>query len=461
VAVLRFVARACNAAGGEAERSAAIALCSLPSRTTSSARIGENVRMNRLQPFAVALLFVGVLASSSAFAARHSAKPAASATAAVTVDTHADTPSEYRDHPFDLGVAQSSGHLDFARMKTGGLDAEFFAAYVPAKYANKGAAAYCMEMMESIHEMVDRYPSLARFSSSTSDIRVAAREGKRAILIGIEGGHAIEDNLELLRAFYRFGARYMTLTHTNTNNWADSSGDEGKHNGLTPFGREVVTEMNRLGMLVDVSHVADSTFWAAIETTKAPLIASHSSARAIADHPRNMSDDMLRAMAKNHGVVMVNFYSLFLSNEVLKASRERDKKIAAEVAALKAKDAQEGSVYQEGVKELRRQNPLPKISYTVIADHIDHIVKVAGVDSVGIGSDFDGIDEIPTGMEDVSKLPSLRAELKRRGYSEADLRKIMGENFMRVFAEVERVSKEMNAPAAVPTRSQPVSAHTK
>jgi membrane dipeptidase len=361
----------------------------------------------------------------------------------VTVDTHADTPSEFRDHPFDLAVWNATGHFDYPRMKAGHLDAEFFAAYVPAKYANRGAAAYCMAIMETIHEMVDGYPSLVRFAASTTDIRATVRSGKRAILIGIEGGHAIEDSLELLRGFYRFGARYMTLTHTNSNNWADSSGDDGRHNGLTPFGRQVITEMNRLGMLVDVSHVADSTFWNVMETSKAPVIASHSSARALAGHKRNMTDDMLRAMARNHGVVMVNFYPVFLSDDVAKASRERDARLAPQIAELAAKDPDEGDVYRNGLKLLMDASPLPQIPYTLIADHIDHIVKVAGIDSVGIGSDFDGIPGTPTGMEDVSKLPAIRKELERRGYSHVDIDKILGENFMRVFAEVERVARDM------------------
>jgi membrane dipeptidase len=370
-------------------------------------------------------------------------KKTSAAPRAVTVDTHADTPSEYLDHPFDLGAWNSRGHFDYPRMKAGSLDAEFFAAYVPAKYANKGAAAYCMRIMETIHQMVDGYPQWVRFAGSTSDIRQIVRDGRRAILIGIEGGHAIEDSLDLLHAFYRFGARYMTLTHTNTNNWADSSGDEPKHNGLTPFGRQVVLEMNRLGMLVDISHVSDKTFYDAVETSKAPVIASHSSARALADHPRNMTDDMLRAVAKNHGVVMVNFYPVFLSNDVIKAYREREERLKPAIAELKAKDPAEGDVYREGVKKLMDDNPLPKIPYTLIVDHIEHVAKVAGIDSVGLGSDFDGIGVVPEGMEDVSHLPSIRAELKRRGYSASDIRKIMGENLMRAFAEAERVSREM------------------
>jgi len=388
-----------------------------------------------------------ILLATPLFAARP-AKKAAAAPAAplpVIVDTHADTPSEYLKHPYDLGVWNSFGMVDYPRMKAGGVDAEFFAAYVPRNYANKGAAAYCMRIMETIHEMVDDYPKWAAFAASTEDIRKITTDGKRAILIGIEGGHAIEDSLDLLRAFYRFGARYMTLTHTNSNNWADSSGDEEKHNGLTPFGKEVVLEMNRLGMLVDISHVSDKTFYDAVATSKAPVIASHSSARAIAGAKRNMTDDMLKAVAENGGVVMVNFYTVFLDDQARVAAAEREKKLAPQIADLKAKDPSEGELYEQSLEELYKQNPLPAVPFTRIADHIEHIAKVAGVDHVGIGSDFDGISgNHPAGMEDVSKLPALRAELKKRGFSEGDVRKIMGENFMRVFAEVERISKEMS-----------------
>jgi membrane dipeptidase len=362
---------------------------------------------------------------------------------AITVDTHADTPTEFMDKPFDLGVVNTRGHFDYPRMKAGGLDAEFFAAYVPREYANKGAAAFCLRIMETIHEMVDAYPTWVRFAGSTSEIRSVVAGGHRAILIGIEGGHAIEDSIEILRAFYRFGARYMTLTHTNTNNWADSSGDQPKHNGLSPFGKQVVLEMNRLGMLVDISHVSDKTFYDAVETSKAPIIASHSSARALAHHLRNMTDEMFQALSKNGGVAMVNFYPAFLSDAVWEASKARDERLKDAIAAIKAKDPSEGDLYKEEVKKLMDANPLPKVPYTAIVDHIDHMVKVAGIDHVGIGSDFDGIPSTPQGMEDVSKLPAIRAELERRGYSQPDIRKIMGENFLRVFAEVERVSKDL------------------
>jgi Zn-dependent dipeptidase, microsomal dipeptidase homolog len=390
-----------------------------------------------------ALLAIAPLQAARTKPPKTAQKAVAAAPRGITVDTHADTPSEFLDHPFDLGAWNARGHFDYPRMKAGGLDAEFFAAYVPASYANKGAAAYCMRIMETIHEMAEHYPTWVRFATSTAEIRSTVADGKRAILIGIEGGHAIEDSLELLRAFYRFGARYMTLTHTNANNWADSSGSEPQHNGLTPFGKQVVLEMNRLGMLVDISHVSDKTFYDVIATSQAPVIASHSSSRALANHPRNMTDDMLLALAKNGGVAMVNFYPVFLSNEVMAASKAREEKIKPAVAELKAKDPAEGTVYKEGMKALMEANPLPKVPWTVIVDHIDHMVKVAGVDHVGIGSDFDGIPDTPKGMEDVSKLPAIGEELKRRGYNDADIRKILGENFLRVFGEVERISRDL------------------
>ncbi len=362
---------------------------------------------------------------------------------AITIDTHADTPSEYIEHPFDLGVRNESGHFDYPRMKAGNLDAEFFVAYVPAKYAGKGAAAYCMRMMETIYRMTESYPDWVRPARSSADIRKIVAGGRRAILIGIEGGHAIEDSLDLLRAFYRFGARYMTLTHTNTNNWADSSGDDAKHSGLSSFGRQVVAEMNRLGMLVDVSHVSDQTFFDVIATTRAPIIASHSSSRAIADHPRNLTDEMLRALAKNGGVAMVNFYPVFLSNHVAKAARSREDKLKPFIAELKTKYPEQGPEYEAGVKKLMDAHPLPTIPYTVIVDHIDHMIDVAGIDHVGIGSDFDGISAVPRGMEDVSRLPAIRDKMKDRGYSQAEINKVLGENFMRVFAAAEKVAKEL------------------
>ena len=270
--------------------------------------------------------------------------------------------------------------------------------------------------------------------------------------MGIEGGHAIEDSLPALRMFYKLGVRYMTLTHTNTNDWADSEGDINNssvhhHNGLTDFGRDVVREMNRIGMMVDISHVADKTFYDVIATTRAPVIASHSSARAIANHPRNMSDDMLKAVARNGGVVMVNFYDGFLDPRKAElALRERTMD-----DELKAKYPNDPKRAQEEIAAWRKANDPGKTPLSVLMNHIDHIAKVAGIDHLGIGSDFDGVPltGLPEGMEDISRLPTLTYELMKRGYSDADIKKFLGENLLRVMSRVERVAAEMtsNPPA--------------
>jgi membrane dipeptidase len=277
------------------------------------------------------------------------------------------------------------------------------------------------------------------------------RHGKIAALIGIEGGHAIEDSLRLLRQFYALGGRYMTLTHTNTNGWADSSGDAPKWDGLNDLGRQVVLEMNRLGMMVDISHVADTTFWDVIETSKAPVIASHSSARALNNHPRNMTDDMLRAVAKNGGVIMVNFYPNFIDQTLLDASRNRDPQVKAMIAEIEAKYAKDWAKQQEELAKIEAAHPLPRATLATLMKHFDHVIKVAGIDHVGIGSDFDGIDTVPQGMEEVSKLPYITYELLKLGYSERDVRKVLGENLLRVFGEVEQVSRnwaKVGQPAA-------------
>jgi membrane dipeptidase len=261
--------------------------------------------------------------------------------------------------------------------------------------------------------------------------------------MGIEGGHAIEDSLHTLRMFYKLGVRYMTLTHTNTNDWADSEGDLNNssvkhHNGLTDFGREVVREMNRIGMMIDISHVADKTFYDVIATTRAPVIASHSSARAIANHPRNMSDDMLRALAKNGGVVMVNFYDGFLDPRKAELAL-RSRTLEDE---LKVKYPNDPKRVQGEIDAWRKANDPGKTPLSVLMDHIDHIAKVAGIDHIGIGSDFDGVPftGLPVGMEDISKLPTLTYELMKRGYSDANIKKFLGENLLRVMSANERVA---------------------
>ena len=373
----------------------------------------------------------------------------------IVIDTHNDITSPLIEDGFDLANhgddpgAKIKTHTDLRRMKAGGLGAEFFAVYVGKEFVNKkpaeggGAARRALDVIDVVLEQVRRHPETLETASTAADIRRIVRSGKIAALMGIEGGHAIEDSLRTLRMFYKLGVRYMTLTHTNTNDWADSEGDLNNpavkhHNGLTDWGREVVREMNRIGMMVDISHVSDKTFYDVIATTSAPVIASHSSARAIANNPRNMSDEMLKALAKNDGVVMVNFYDGFLDPrkaELALRSRTMEDD-------LKAKYPNDPQRVQKEIEDWRKANDPGKTPLSVLMDHIDHIVKVAGIDHVGIGSDFDGVPftGLPEGMEDISKLPTLTYELMKRGYSDADIKKLLGENLLRVMSQVERVA---------------------
>jgi membrane dipeptidase len=381
----------------------------------------------------------------------------------IVVDTHNDITSPLIDEGFDLGMrgddpnAKIKTHTDIRRMKAGGLGAEFFAIYVGKEFVNKkaseggGAARRALDMIDVVNEQIRRHPESLQAASTAADIRRIVKNGKIAALMGIEGGHAIEDSLRTLRQFYKLGVRYMTLTHTNTNDWADSEGDANNanvkhHNGLTDFGRDVVHEMNRLGMMIDVSHVADKTFYDVIASTQAPVIASHSSCRAIANHTRNMTDDMLKAMGKNGGVVMVNFYDGFLdprkAEMTLRARTLEDE--------LKGKYPDDPKRVQTELEAWRKANDPGKTPLSVLIDHIDHVAKVAGIDHVGIGSDFDGVPftGLPEGMEDISKLPTITYELMKRGYSDADIKKVLGENLLRVMTEVERVAAQMQTASA-------------
>ena len=362
---------------------------------------------------------------------------------AIVVDTHNDITSFMTDEDYDIGVSSvGKYHTDIARMKQGGLTAEFFSIYVDKKYVGTGGSARrAMDMIDKVYRAAERYPNDIMMSYSSSDIRKAKREGKIAALMGIEGGHAIENSLSALRDFYRLGIRYMTLTHNNTNDWADSSRDQAKHNGLTDFGKEVVHEMNRLGMLVDVSHVSDKTMSDVLDIATAPIIASHSSARVFSNHPRNIPDELLLRIAKNGGVVMVNFYPSFLDQKYLDAEKARDERLKSQTDALEAKYRDDPKRLDEETKKLTDANPIPRPPFTTIVDHIDHIVKVAGIDHVGIGSDFDVVPSLPDGIEGVSDLPKITYELLRRGYNEGDIRKILGENLLRVLAGAERVAK--------------------
>jgi membrane dipeptidase len=362
--------------------------------------------------------------------------------ASIVVDTHNDITTMMTDDDYDLGTSSvGKYHTDLRRMKQGGLTAEFFSIYVDKKYAKDGGSARrAMDMIDQVYRAAESYPNDIMMSYSVADIRKAKKEGKVAALMGIEGGHAIENSLSALRDFYRLGIRYMTLTHNNTNDWADASRDEAKHNGLTGFGKEVVREMNRLGMLVDVSHVSDKTMSDVLDVSTAPIIASHSSARVFSNHPRNIPDDLLRRIAKNGGVVMVNFYPAFLDQKYYDAERARDERLKPQFDALKAKYANDANQLEAETKKLEDANPLQRPSITVIVDHIDHIAKVAGIDHVGIGSDFDGVPSLPVGLDDISQLPNITYELLKRGYNEQDIRKILGENLLRVFGEAERIA---------------------
>lgn len=375
---------------------------------------------------------------------------------AIVVDTHADTPQRFLDENYDIGStdAHDLGHISLDKARTGNLGAEFFSIWVEPESNQGHFARHTLDLIDSVYEQAARHPDRMMMAFSVADIERAHREHKLAALMGIEGGHSIENDIHVLRDFYRLGVRYMTLSWSNTNEFADSSGDINSakvehHNGLTEGGKQIVLEMNRLGMLVDISHVADKTFWDTIAVTKAPVIASHSSARALTGHPRNMTDDMLRAVAKNGGVVDVNFYSGFLNEDYRVQSEPVGKQAAEAISAYRAKQESAGkSVPYMEIDRIEREfaAKIPRPPLNSLIDHIDHIAKVAGVDHVGLGSDFDGVSgATPQGIDSAADLPKITQALLDRGYSAEDIRRILGGNVLRVFAEVERVSREMQA----------------
>lgn len=365
---------------------------------------------------------------------------------AIIIDTHADTPQMMLDDGYDLADPHSPYMISIPKMRDGHLGGEFFSIWVDVEWPKQDLIHRALDLIDAVDEQVARHPDALGFARTAEDVERLHRQGKIAILMGVEGGHIIEDDLRMLDIFYRLGVRYMTLTHTKDTGWADSSGDKPRWNGLTPFGRRVVKRMNRLGMMVDISHVSDRTFYDALAATRAPIIASHSSCRALCNVARDMTDDMLRAVAKNGGVVDINFYSAFLDQAYHDAAEKISPRANADVKARREELARQGKRLS-WLEELRirqkYQASLRVPSFTRIADHIDHAVKAAGADHVGLGSDFDGIDSAPRGMEDVSMLPNLVRELARRGYSEDDLVKILGGNLLRVMRQVEQVAREM------------------
>jgi len=366
----------------------------------------------------------------------------------IVVDTHDDTTQRFLDAKFDIGVRNAMGSIDIPRMREGGLDAIFFSIWMPSKITGPEAVQRAMAQIEAVREQVRTHPKDLVLCTTAAEVRAAKKQGKIAALLGVEGGHMINSGLDVLRKFAALGVRYMTLTHTGNTEWADASTDKAAHNGLTEFGKKVVREMNRLGMMVDISHVSDKTFYDALEVSKAPMIASHSACRALCDTPRNMTDQMIRDLAAKGGVIQINYHVGFLSKEFRaaeKAHPEWEKAIAVEVQ--KRCGQSEACQLIEGdriTREYVKQGKLPRVDWTAILDHIDHAVKVAGIDQVGLGSDFDGAN-MPYGMEDASKLPKITDALLKKGYSEGDVKKILGENTLRVMSEVERVSRELNA----------------
>jgi membrane dipeptidase len=405
---------------------------------------------------AVILFSIGLAAQET----RVSSKARAIHDSALIIDTHADTPQRFLDDNFDIGSTDPNdlGHISLDKARRGNLGAEFFSIWVEPETNRGHFTQHTLDLIDSVYEQAARHPDRMMMAFSTADIERAHKEHKLAALMGIEGGHSIANDIRLLRDYYRLGVRYMTLTWSNTNEWADSSGDIDDpkvqhHNGLTDFGKQVVLEMNRLGMIVDISHVADKTFWDTIATTKAPVIASHSSARALTNAPRNMTDDMLRAVAKNGGVVDVNFFSGFDDQAYWDAAKAQAQARDAAIADFlsKKKAAGEKVTYMnEDRIEREWTAKIPRPPFSVLIDNIDHVAKVAGIDHVGLGSDFDGVSgATPQGMDSAADLPKITQALLDRGYSAEDIHAILGGNVLRVFREVERVSREMQAAGAV------------
>lgn len=368
---------------------------------------------------------------------------------ALLIDGHNDLPWQVRDRfggslaKCDIARPQPSLHTDIARLRAGGVGAQFWSVYVPAETDRTGTALRdTLEQIDLVHQIVAQYPETFELARSADDITRIHAAGKIASLIGVEGGHSIQGSLGALRQLYALGARYMTLTHGDTLAWADSATDEPRHGGLAPFGEEVVREMNRLGMLVDISHVSAETMHDALRVSRAPVIASHSSAYGVAPHPRNVPDDVLKLVADNGGVIMVNFFSGFVVPE---AARRR-----AEFGQVRRELKQqypEAADYEAAVRRWEDAHPLTPGTLHTVVDHIDHIVRVAGINHVGIGSDFDGVSMLPEQLDDVSCYPYITQELLNRGYDEAAIDQILGGNLLRAFREAEGVANQLRGAA--------------
>jgi len=399
--------------------------------------------VNRYQPRTVAIVLLLFTASPVARQPREADGVTSRArelhNRAIVIDTHDDTPQRMLfEKTFDIGRRDETGSIDIPRMREGGLDALFFSIWMPGDVTGPVAVKRALQQIDKVREAVRLHSKDLLLATSVADIRRAASERKIAALLGMEGGHMIDEDLGLLRVYAALGVRYLTLTHSLNNTWADSSGDKPVHNGLTEFGKDVVRELNRLGVMIDVSHVADKTFYDAIEVSKVPVVASHSSCRALSNNARNLTDDMLRALATNGGVVMINYSAPFLSEEFRVAMASTEMLARVETVTRPCGEDQACTILrrQRVYQEAMRSGQLPSVTWERIVAHIDHAVKIAGIDHVGLGSDFDGAI-MPLGMEDVSKLPRITDALLKRGYSEPDITKILGGNLLRVMGQVE------------------------
>ena len=398
--------------------------------------------------FAFYFLCPGLLFSFAVSAGENSERATKLHFSSIVLDTHADTTQRLLGDKFDISKRNPDGHIDIPRMREGGLNAQFFSIWMSGTITGAAAVQKSLDQIDAVRAMVHRNNKDMMLAVTARDVRDAHEQGKIAVLMGMEGGHMIASDLGVLRMYAALGVRYMTLTHFYNNEWGDSSTDKPAHNGLTDFGKDVVLEMNRTGILIDISHVSDKTFYDALEVSKTPLIASHSSSRALDNHPRNMTDEMIKALAAKGGVMQINYERSYLSQEY----NDAYKAVAGDISRMEEK-------YKKGCGEdmdcvltaerqftekLLAEGKLPHVSWEKIIDHIDHVAKLVGADHVGLGSDFDGAD-MPDGMEDCSKLPKITEALLRKGYSEDDIRKILGGNVLRVMEQAERVSRELQA----------------
>lgn len=408
-----------------------------------------------MKPIRTALLsvFILVLAGSTQFAQQEDAiaqKARKVHFSSIVLDTHIDTTPNLQREGWNFAEEHPAGAVDLPRMKKGGLNGLFFSIYMSGRVTGAKAVNDAVERIAAVHKLAADMPDKVMLCTTAADVRRAHREGKIAALMGMEGGHMINNSLPVLRMYAELGIRYLTLTHSVNTDWADSSGDQPKHNGLTAFGKDVVRELNRLGVMVDISHVADKTFWDALEVSQAPMIASHSSCRAISGHPRNMTDEMIKALAAKGGVIQINYLDSFIDQKLFEYSQ---KTTATRTALMEKYGIQFGgggggqdrtATMAKIREELAAQfGPPPTVSWEKIVEHIDHAVKLVGADHVGLGSDFDG-GSMPEGMKDCTQLPKITEALLRKGYSEKDIRNILGGNTVRLLADVERAAARLS-----------------